>query len=689
MKTMRNQLYSKRRTMIRQSLAFLTALVLLPLSLSLAEEETETISGPVAKTVEELNAMLDSADSVTTMIDEPFYENVTDENAALDAMGSVTEQLGCDDTTILVLDTVRSTEDGLTVYTFRQQAGDLAVYGGVAKLIVDKNGTAVAAVATVFPDMPDSGDAVWEITAEEAEGIIREQMSEDKARVLAGRTHQTLLPIAGRNETYYAWVVYTDNPWQWTDAAYVAHYLNENGEYILSQPVSEPWSSDSLSGEGTEFVFAGLEESSWTGEVTMYDGRKEEITVPTMTNPETGEVFLGDLKRKIACADYADFEYNDTITLIKQENGSWNDGDLLIMMNMMKVWDFYNDIGWTGPDGDGTPVLMLMNMVEENGEPIINAYYRGKLRGFQTFGFNRVERDGECLDILGHEFTHCVTNALAVNLPYFNDTGAIDEALSDTMGNLIETYITEEEDPEWLVGEGAGNPEMILRCMSDPHRYRQPEYTWDLYYVPNVETAEEINDCGGVHTNSSMLNLIAWRLHEKGMPVEDEFYYWMNVDMAVVPGMDYPMMANLLPWSMKQMGYGEWLPVLEAAITETRIAEKEPDSVPDGCFAVYCGLTESMEANSEKIRLTFLDENWQELGATWPDARMNSILYIMPAGNYQVLLTMFDETGKNPTSWVMSDDGWTCLAENAAIPENTLFAFDEGEIYELSTDGLP
>ena len=150
MKTMRN---TKQRIMIRRSLAFLTALVLLPLSLSLAEE-TELVMGPVAKTMDELNAMLDSADSVTTMIDEPFYENVTDEAAALDAMGSVAEQLGCDDTTILVLDTVRSTEDGLTVYTFRQQAGDLAVYGGVAKLIVDRNGTAVAAVATIFPGMP-------------------------------------------------------------------------------------------------------------------------------------------------------------------------------------------------------------------------------------------------------------------------------------------------------------------------------------------------------------------------------------------------------------------------------------------------------------------------------------------------------------------------------------------------------
>ena len=139
--------------MIKRFLAFLAALDLLPVSLSPAEKATEAITGPVAKTMDELNAMLDSSESVTTMIDEPFYENVRDEDTALDAMGSVMEQLSCDDTTRLVLDTVRSTEDGLTVYTFRQQAGDLAVYGGVAKLITDRNGTAVA---TAFPDPEDT-----------------------------------------------------------------------------------------------------------------------------------------------------------------------------------------------------------------------------------------------------------------------------------------------------------------------------------------------------------------------------------------------------------------------------------------------------------------------------------------------------------------------------------------------------
>ena len=677
--------------MIKRILAILAALALLPLSLSAAEtaEETETITGPVAKSMEELDAMLDSAESVTTMIDEPFYENVTDEDKALDAMGSVMERLGCDDSTVLVLDTVRTTEDNLTVYTFLQQAGDLAVYGGAAKLIVDADGTAVAAIATIYPGMPDSGDAVWEITEEEAEAIIREETKEDNARVLTGRSHQTLLPIAGRSETYYAWVVYTDNPWKWTDAAYIAHYLNANGEYIDAQPVSEPWSSDSLSGTGTEFVFAGLEESSWTGEVTLEDGRTEEITVPTMTNPETGEVFLGDVKRRIACADYADFSYKYTITLIQPENGRWDDGDLLIMMNMVKVWDFFDETGWTGPDGDGTPVLLLMNLVDENGQPVENAYYQGKISGFQVFAFNRVERDGECVDILGHEFMHCVTNTLAANLPYFNDVGAINEALSDTMGNLIESYLTEAEDPEWLVGEGAGNPDYILRCMSDPHRYRQPAYVWDMYYAPNAETAEENNDSGGVHSNSSLLNLISWRLHEQGMPVEEEMYYWMNVVLAMVPGVDYPLMAKLLPWTMKQMGYDAWLPVLEEAIAETRIAETEPDSIPDGCFMAYMVLPENLRERSAGIRLTFFDSDWQEAGATWPDKRLGGILYNMPAGDYQLGLDVPGAEGEEATGWVLSGDGWVCIFPEGVLPENTLFTFEEGTVYELTTDGLP
>lgn len=679
--------------MIKRLLAFLMVLVLLTVSLSATagegvEADAEVVKGPVAKTIDDLNAMLDGGESVTSMIDTPFYENVTDENTALEAMGSVMDQLGCDDTTRLVLDSIRSTEDGMTYYTFRQKVGDLAVYGGAAKLIMDKNGTAVAAVATIFPNMPDTEDVVWEITAEEAEAIIKDQVEEDGARVLTGRTHQTLLPVSGCGQTYYAWVVYTDNPWQKTDVAYVAHYLNENGEYILSIPVSEPWSSDSMSGAGTEFVFEGLEESSWTGEVTMFDGRKETITVPTMTDPETSDVFLGDLKRRIVCADYTDFKSNETVTMIKQEDGRFYDGDLLTLMNMIKVWDFYDSIGWTGPDGEGTPMLMLMNWVNEEGEPVEDACYDSKEKGFQVFCFNREQRDGECLDTLGHEFTHCVINSLVSDILFINDTGAISEALSDTMGNLIETYIAERDDPEWLIGEGAGDPEMILRCMSDPHRYKQPGYTWDQYYVPHVETATDKNDSGGVHTNSFLLNLVSWRLHENGMPVEDEFYFWMNVIMALVPGIDYPMMAKLLPWCMKQTGYEAWLPVLEAAIQETRIAQTEPENIPEGCFVVWCEVPESLKERSDMLILTFLDPNWKVAASIWPDVRLQSFVYVLPAGEYQIKLDAPGEDEAESATWMMAGDNWIYLDENTPLPDDILFTYQEDCVYELPTEGL-
>lgn len=679
--------------MIKRLLAFLMVIVLLPVSLSAAAEkgedtDAEVINGLVAKTIDDLNAMLDGSEPVTSMVDTPFYENVTDGDTALEALESVMDQLGCDDTTKLVLDSVHSTGDSLTYYLFRQKAGDLAVYGGAAKLIVDKNGTAVAAVATIYPNMPDTKNEVWEITAEEAEDIVRKQVEADGARVLTGRTHQTLLPISGYEQTYYAWVVYTDNPWQKTDVAYVAHYLNENGEYILSIPVSEPWSSDSMSGTGTEFVFEGLEESSWTGELTMFDGRRETITVPTMTDSATGDVFLGDLRRRIVCADYTDFMSDETVTMIKQEDGRFDDGDLLTLMNMIKIWDFYDGIGWTGPDGEGTPMLMLMNWVDEDGEPVWNACYDSKQNGFQVFCFNRAQRDGECLDTLGHEFTHCVSNSLVSEMLFINDSGAINESLSDTMGNLIETYIAEKDDPDWLIGEGAGDPDMILRCMSDPHRYKQPEYTWDQYYASHVETATDKNDSGGVHVNSSLLNLISWRLHENGMAVEDEFYYWMNVIMAIVPGIDYPMMAKLLPWCMKQTGYEAWLPVLEAAIQETRIAETEPGDIPDGCFMVYCEVPEGLRERSDMLILTFLDENWRVVASIWPDVRRKSFLYALQAGDYQIKLDAPGEDEAESVTWLMAGDNWVCLNEDTPLPDDILFTYQEDCVYELPTEGL-
>ena len=56
-------------------------------------------------------------------------------------------------------------------------------------------------------------------------------------------------------------------------------------------------------------------------------------------------------------------------------------------------------------------------------------------------------------DVIGHEFTHCVTGTTMTTNLYLNDYGAINEAMSDIMGNIIEMSIDDRPDGAWVIGE--------------------------------------------------------------------------------------------------------------------------------------------------------------------------------------------------------------------------------------------
>ena len=109
--------------------------------------------------------------------------------------------------------------------------------------------------------------------------------------------------------------------------------------------------SDAKGGKGdvTAFVFDKMEEAEWTGTIHHKDGSEEEITVPLIEDTETGKTVLGDAKRKILCADFADYEFNKTLTPRASEDGTtWNEDELMIYYNFIRVWDYYKEIGWTG-----------------------------------------------------------------------------------------------------------------------------------------------------------------------------------------------------------------------------------------------------------------------------------------------------------------------------------------------------
>jgi Zn-dependent metalloprotease len=108
------------------------------------------------------------------------------------------------------------------------------------------------------------------------------------------------------------------------------------------------------------------------------------------------------------------------------------------------------------------------------------------------------------LDVDAHELTHAVTERTA-GLVYSNESGALNEATSDILGNSCEAYTNNAGTPNantWLVGEDIYTPGTAgdaLRSMKDPAVYG--DYDW----YPTRYTGT--SDSGGVHTNSGIANL--------------------------------------------------------------------------------------------------------------------------------------------------------------------------------------
>ena len=636
---------------------------------------------------------LSGKEAVSTFIGEPFYDGtIADEEDALAAINSVMERIGGDETVELEAVSIRPTEDGPTYYTFCQKAGNVRVNGASVKLVVDESGKAVGLVSTILPRVGVESMESWAVTQEQAEAIVSEACEADgiSAKVVAGATEQAVIPFEDTDERcQYAWVVYTNNPSNEVDVAYLAHYVGADGEYLYRIPVSEPGNADALAGDAAAFAFDGMEEGTWTGTVTTFKGASKEITVPTLRNPETGAVYLADGKRKILCADYAAFAYNETITPRIEEDGRFADNELLIYDTFIRVWDFYDSIGWTGPDGEGTPSLILMDLVNEDGEVIHNAYHKGRSWGFQVFEFNRDEPDGECTDIVGHEFTHAVTNATVTNILYMNDYGAIAEGMSDILGNLIEMMIDDTPAGSWLISENGVDG--AIRSMSDPHAYDQPAFTWDVYYVPGVDEPTETNDNGGVHIDSSLLSIISYKLDQAGMQPEEQFFFWMNVALAITPQTDFPQLAELLPWCLAQSGYGQYSDALNAAIADVRLATHElPAKPPAGTGIVKFTEPDVSAARNGVVCVTFIPVADDEDGSipTWPAAETALVATAVPAGDYYVMSSYYDE-GEEERAFAYSADGWAPIdSDTQSLGKANVVSVADGEVVELSTKGL-
>ena len=633
--------------------------------------------------------------AIQRFIGEDFYEGtVKNEDEALELVNTVLEYIGGDYSTQVVLSDINGgAEEGTTFYTFMQVVGDIKVYGASIKLVTDKDGHAIGLNSTLIPDLNVSADVDWKVGAEDAEAIVKEELKSEgiSTNIIPNVTEATLLPVEEmQGRYYYAWVVYTKNVYEDVDTAYLAHYVDSEGNYLYCNPVMAPGNKDALSGSGAVYAFNGLEADTWTGKVKTYHGGTEEVTIPVARDPKTGDVYLADVNRKIMCADYAAFDFEDTLTPRTEKDGKFTDNEVLIYRTFIDVYDFFKDIGWQAPDGEGSPSLLLMDWVDENGEPVDNACYTGKLQGFDVFQFNRNDPDGETYDIIGHEYTHAITETAMLTNLYQNDYGAINEAMSDIFGNLVESLLDKTKDKTWLIAE---NGKESIRSMSQPHLYDQPGFVWDKYYVPRVKESSILNDNGGVHINSSLLNLIAYRLNESGMPEEDQLYFWMNVALILTPRTDYKQIAEILPWALKLVKMDKYMDVLKKAIDETGIANSElPAKVDDGLARFQMVFPDHEILETYDVTVEAYNIETEATYRTWAEDGTDQIALTVDPGTYLFTINITDDETGDTVELIKTESGWTAYMgdelQKGNGDEYNVFTLKKGEIIEFDPKEL-
>lgn len=161
-----------------------------------------------------------------------------------------------------------------------------------------------------------------------------------------------------------------------------------------------------------------------------------------------------------------------------------------------KYHDFMEDrYGWDGVDGNGGN---LVSVVHIGGKYFLNAFWDGTA----TYYGN-----GQCinygplttLDVVGHEFAHGFTEFTS-GLIYMNESGALNEAISDIFGKALE-YEHDQENFNWYIGKKFINGDVDpFRNMADPNELESPDYYKGEFWITGFF------DNGGVHFNSGVYN---------------------------------------------------------------------------------------------------------------------------------------------------------------------------------------
>ncbi len=195
---------------------------------------------------------------------------------------------------------------------------------------------------------------------------------------------------------------------------------------------------------------------------------------------------------------------NFQVAHLTTPNNNWNDPTAVSAhYNGGQAYEYYkNTFGRESINGEGGNIISLINVVDEDGTQMDNAFWSGAAMFYGNGNQGFVAPLCKSLDVAGHELTHGVIQSTA-NLLYQNESGALNESFADIFAVMIDR-------DDWQLGEEVVNtnifPTGALRDMSNPHNGGSglSDNGWQPAHYSERFTGSEDN--GGVHINSGIVN---------------------------------------------------------------------------------------------------------------------------------------------------------------------------------------
>jgi bacillolysin len=195
------------------------------------------------------------------------------------------------------------------------------------------------------------------------------------------------------------------------------------------------------------------------------------------------------------------------VTSASQNSWSLKDG-VSAAFNLSKTYDYYlTQHQRASLDGDGNSIVGIVRFRQDPGAAMENAFWSTP---YQAMFFGNARPLAGATDVIGHELTHGVTEHTA-GLVYKNQSGALNEAISDIFGEMVEAR-TKGTAPDWLTGGPPLN--WVLRDFINPNNISCGIAPCPKHMREFIQTQQ---DNGGVHENSSIINH-AYYLLAAGLP---------------------------------------------------------------------------------------------------------------------------------------------------------------------------